>query len=192
MQNGTEQALHLVFINWSEETGTRILQFLIYSPAHKWSWLLRLIDLGADWGWSILCLHLFVTFESSDQWLHRQTSSVVHHINAQRLNWKFSWILSKENLRHQRIIKMVNYFYAHKLIKYKSCQVKCDGLPSSTFGFMGKVVFDTLDQERPILASWVFLYSFVCVTYLQNLENVENMHNWIALPVLRHPVYKIW
>ena len=48
---------------------------------------------------------------------------------------------------------MANYFYDHKLIKYKSCQVKLDGLPSSTFGFMGKVVFDTLDQERPILAS---------------------------------------
>ena len=116
---------------------------------------------GHGWARFVPCLRLFVTFESSDQRLHRQTSSVVHHINAQRLNWKFSWILSKENLRHQRIIKMVNYFYAHKLIKYKSCQVKCDGLPSSTFGFMGKVVFDTLDQERPILASWVFLYSFV-------------------------------
>ena len=60
---------------WSEETGRPILQFLIYSPAHKWSWLLRLIDLGADWGWSILCLHLFVTFESWDQRFHRPPGS---------------------------------------------------------------------------------------------------------------------
>ena len=70
---------------------------------------------GHGWARFVPCLRLFVTFESSDQRLHRQTSSVVHHINAQRLNWKFSWILSKENLRHQRIIKMVNYFYDHKL-----------------------------------------------------------------------------